>query len=202
MQRIASPNTWTWALALLACLGMSMGQLPAWALGQPQESNRQTTASPEATVINDVALDDSGQLVGRVVDAQGQPRDGVLVVLRQGHREVARTTTDARGQFTLANIPGGLYQLDAGSTRAVYRIWDAQLAPPQTRPLAVLVSDATTVVRGHHIEAAVDQLDVVTLAMVSTAIAGVSIAAISLDEIHDLQDTVDSLITDGLPVSP
>ena len=119
MQRIASPNTWTWALALMACLGMSMGQLPAWALGQPQKSDRQTTATPAAIPINDVALDDSGQLVGRVVDAQGQPRDGVLVVLRQGRREVARTTTDARGQFTLLNIPGGLYQLDAGCCQAI-----------------------------------------------------------------------------------
>ena len=194
MKRIASPNTWAWALALLASLGMTMGQLPAWALGQLQESAERASTTQPTTPIIDVALDNSGRLVGQVVDAQGQPRDGVVVVLRQGRREVARTVTDAQGRFSLVNIQGGFYQLDAGNTRAVYRIWEAQTAPPQTRTLAVLVSDTTPVVRGHHIEAAVDQLDVVTLAMVSTAIAGVAIAGISLDEIHDLQDTVDALI--------
>ena len=186
MKRIFRRDTWTWSLVTLSCLGMLMGQLPAWAFGPEKPKQQSVPATPTATPIVDITLDVTGQFLGQVVDSQGQPRDGMPVVLRQGQREVARTLTDARGQFALANIPAGLYQVDAGPTRAVYRVWTAESAPPQARHRAVLVAETTPLVRGHHIESAVDQLDAITLAMVASSIATLVIASLTLDKIDDL----------------
>ena len=67
----------------------------------------------------------------------------------------------------------------------------------------VLVAETGTVVRGNHIESAVDQLDAITLAMVSSSIAAVSIAGVTLGKIDDLEDKVDALSGGtGTPASP
>ena len=197
MKRVSSRNTWTWSLVTLSCLGLLMGQLPAWALGPAPPGQQPVPTARPATPITDVTLDDTGRFVGQVVDAQGQSRDGVLVVLRQGHRELARTMTDARGHFAMTGIPAGLYQLDAGSTRAVYRVWTAESAPPQARHQAVLVVKTDPLVRGHHVESAVDQLDAITLAMVASSITALVIAGLTLDKIDDLEDQIDSLCGGG-----
>lgn len=203
MKRTVSRNTWTWFLVTLSCISFVMGQLPAWAFGPSQPQQRPDFSLESITPITDVSLDESGRLVGQIVDDQGHPRSGLMVVLRQGRREVARTVTDSEGHFALSNVPVGLYQLDAGSTRAIYRVWTIQTAPPQTHHQVVLVTETGTVVRGNHIESAVDQLDAITLAMVSSSIAAVSIAGVTLDKINDLEDKVDALSGGtGTPASP
>ena len=204
MKRIVNRNTWTWSLVTLSCISLMMGQLPARAFGPPQSQQPSPSPSPQPILpITDVVLDDSGRLVGQIVDAQGNPRDGLVVVLRQGSRNGARAVTDSEGRFALSNVSVGLYQLDAGSTRAIYRVWTIQTAPPGSHHQAVLVAETETVVRGNHIEAAVDQLDAITLAMVSSSIAAVAIAGVTLDKINDLEDKVDALSGGGgTPASP
>lgn len=187
MKRILRRNTWTWSLVTLSCLGLLMGQLPAWAFGPAQPEQQPVPAARPASPITDVTLDDTGQFLGQIVDAQGQPRGGVLVVLRQGHREVARTLTDTQGQFAVVNVPAGLYQLDVGSTRAVYRVWTAETAPPHASQQAVLVAETEPLVRGHHLESAVDQLDAITLVMVASSIATLVIAGLTYDKLDDLR---------------
>jgi len=203
MKQIFSRSKWTVSLVTFSCLGMLMGQLPAWAFGPNPQANPQAvpTARP-ATPITDVTLDETGRLVGQVVDDQGQSRDGVLVVLRQGRREIARTLTRDGGHFAMANIPAGLYQLDAGSTRAVYRVWNAQAAPPQASHQAVLVAPTDPLVRGNHIESAVDQLDAITLVMVASSVTALIIAGATYNKIDDLEDQIDALGSGGLPSSP
>ncbi len=203
MKRTFSRSKWTVSLVTFSCLGMLMGQLPAWAFGpSPQASHQAVPTARPATPITDVTLDETGRLVGQVVDDQGQSRDGVLVVLRQGRREIARTLTRDGGHFAMANIPAGLYQLDAGSTRAVYRVWNTQAAPPQASHQAVLVAPTDPVVRGHHIESAVDQLDAITLVMVASSVTALIVAGATYNKIDDLEDQIDALGSDGLPGSP
>jgi hypothetical protein len=199
MKQFFSQSKWTVSLVTFSCLGMLMGQLPAWAFGPSQQAV--PTARP-ATPITDVTLDETGRLVGQVVDDQGQSRDGVLVVLRQGHREIARTLTRDGGHFAMANVPAGLYQLDADSTRAVYRIWNTSAAPPQASDQAVLVAPTDPVVRGQHIESVVDQLDAITLVMVASSVTALIIAGATYNKIDDLEDQIDALGSGGLPCSP
>nr|ANO58250.1 hypothetical protein [uncultured Planctomycetota bacterium] len=193
MKRILRRKTWTWSLTALSCVGLLMGQLPAWAFGPSPEANKPASGTQPATSISDVALDETGHFSGQVVDDQGQSRGGIVVVLRQGHREVARTQTDSRGHFAMANIPAGLYQVDVGSTRSVYRIWTNESAPPGSRQQVVLVSSPEQIVRGNHIEGTIDQLDAITLALVSTSIASLVVAGITLDKVDDLERQLDDL---------
>ena len=202
MKRVFSRSRWTWSLVTLSCLGLLMGQLPAWAFAPAESSQSPVPHARPATPITDVTLDKTGAFIGQVVDGQGQSRDGVLVVLRQGHRELARTMTDARGHFVMPGIPAGLYQLDAGTTRAIYRVWTAESAPPQARQLAVLVAETDLVVRAQTIESAVDQLDVITLLMVASSVGALIVAAVALDHIDDLEDRIDAACPPGAPASP
>ncbi len=50
----------------------------------------------------------TGAIKGKVRVEKGSPA-GVAVILRQGEREVTRTTTDKKGEFVLAHIAPGVY---------------------------------------------------------------------------------------------
>ncbi len=50
----------------------------------------------------------TGAIKGKVHVEKGSPA-GVAVILRQGEREVTRTTTDKKGEFVLAHITPGVY---------------------------------------------------------------------------------------------
>ncbi len=50
----------------------------------------------------------TGAIKGKVRVEKGSPA-GVAVILRQGEREVTRTTTDKKGEFVLAHIAAGVY---------------------------------------------------------------------------------------------
>ena len=104
---------------------------------------------------------DIGRRIERAVNLAELTR---ALFVEHHDREVEQTLLES---FLVANESSviyrrrnrGLYQLDAGSTRAIYRVWTIQTAPPQTHHQAVLVAETRTVVRGNHIESAVDQLD-------------------------------------------
>ena len=50
-------------------------------------------------------------IMGRVLDAQGQPVEGALVVAENDSEEVATVPTDGFGAFALAELPDGSYKL-------------------------------------------------------------------------------------------
>jgi len=52
----------------------------------------------------------TGAIKGKVHVETGSP-SGVAVVVRQGEREVARTTSDRNGNFSFSKLPAGIYGL-------------------------------------------------------------------------------------------
>ena len=95
-----------------------------------------------ASPIGDVALGPGGTLAGQVVDAQGIGIPGAAVSLFQRDAEVARTVTDQGGYFQVAGLRGGSYQVVSADGSAVFRLWNAGMAPPAARPGALVVSGA------------------------------------------------------------
>ena len=72
---------------------------------------------------------------GKVHVEKGSPA-GVAVILSQGEREVMRTTTDRKGDFSIARVPPGTYSIrfrKAGL--AVGTIEDVSVKAGQTRTL-------------------------------------------------------------------
>jgi hypothetical protein len=53
----------------------------------------------------------TGAIVGRVRVEEGHGANGVSVVVRSGDREVARTSTNAKGEFAFRDVEPGVYGL-------------------------------------------------------------------------------------------
>ena len=146
------------SMVLAACVGMilPMPALQAEVTFQPpsqttppQTPPAQVPAGQEtsnaAVSSADVELDSHGVLSGRVVDAEGIPMASVPVSLRFQGREVARTLTDAAGNFRVAGLRGGVYEIVAGTSRGLYRIWAPGTAPPTANSGKMVVIRGQTV---------------------------------------------------------
>lgn len=128
-------------LAGLACMGMVMPvEVMAAAPTVPQKSAQKVQ-------IADVALN-QGKLSGRVVNSQGETLDGSVVKVSLGSKVVGSTVTNADGEFEISNLKGGLYQVAAGGSQSVVRLWDAKTAPPAAKEGVLIVNGATARAQG------------------------------------------------------
>ncbi len=100
-----------------------------------------------AVAPQDVALAEGGVLTGQVVDTAGKPQAMAPVSLSTGGKEIARATTDAKGQFRVASLKGGVYQVATNGNQGVYRFWAPRTAPPTSLNGLNMVS-GNQVVRG------------------------------------------------------
>ena len=112
------------AAVALACLGMFMGQMARAA--QP--------------LVTDVALGRGGVLQGKVVDRQGAPQAKSPVRVLQGTEVVATAETGSQGEFVVADLRGGVYQIETAQTAGVYRLWAEHTAPPAANEGVLLVA--------------------------------------------------------------
>jgi hypothetical protein len=120
------------AAVALACMGMFVGQLARAA--QP--------------LVTDVALARGGVLAGKIVDRQGAPQAGQTIrVIHQG-QVIGTAQTDTRGEFAIADLRGGVYQVETEQGAGVYRLWADQTAPPAAND-GVLVVHGDDAVRGN-----------------------------------------------------
>lgn len=100
-----------------------------------------------AVAPQDVALADGGVLTGQVVDTAGKPQAMSPVSLQSGGKEIARVTTDKDGQFRVASLKGGVYQVSTKGNSGVYRFWAPRTAPPTSLNGLNMVS-GNQIVRG------------------------------------------------------
>jgi hypothetical protein len=115
-----------WVAVSLATLGLC---LPQVAFAQ---------AAPAAPPVVDIAMADGGVLHGQVVDLQKGGVAGVPVSVKMQNREIAKTTTQSDGRFTVPGLRGGVYQVAAGQGQGVYTLWTANAAPPSAQKNAIV----------------------------------------------------------------
>jgi hypothetical protein len=107
---------------------------------------------PAAQVVSstravDVALSAQGSLSGSVVDARGHSRGKTVVEVRRGRRLVARTLSDDKGLYTIANLPGGLYQVRVDGSETLIRAWAEGTAPRSAAGRLQIIANAP-IIRG------------------------------------------------------
>ncbi len=90
----------------------------------------------------DVVLGEGGVLVGQVVDSKGAAIPLALVSLRTGGKEIARLQSDQDGNFRVASLKGGVYQIVSVGNEGTYRLWSPRTAPPAA------IKSLTVVARG------------------------------------------------------
>jgi hypothetical protein len=108
--------------------------------------SRQPVAAA-ARSVHDVSLDAQGNLNGKLVDANGRPQAAAVVVLKQNGQVAAQSKTDESGQFAVAGVRAGLYEISAAQGSGAYRVWAHRSAPPSATASVLLVNQ-TDVLRG------------------------------------------------------
>jgi len=133
-----------------------------------------------STVSQDIALQKGGVLQGHVVDAQGTPLAMTPVSLRTGGEQVARIHTDSEGNFHVAELMGGTYEVATDGQQGVYRLWAPNTAPPSALDGLTVVS-GEDVLRGKYAPAPggpftaagqwIAEHPIITAGIIATAIA-------------------------------
>jgi len=156
----------------LASLGLL---IPTTVLEGAQPDRPQTDAPQPVEVrtaevaIADIALAPGGVFHGRLLDQAGKGMARVAVVVRHDENQLASTTTDAEGRFSVSNLRGGVVQVDAGTNTAVYRLWAPNTAPPVAQTSAQMIDQQF--VRGQSPMGHVLYNPLVILGLVAAAVA-------------------------------
>lgn len=118
--------------ALVAAATISM-LMPASLFSADELPKPQTVADSnnEERAI-DVSLDENDVLKGHLVDAAGNPISDINVFLVKEGRLVAAGRSNEKGDFAIANLPGGVYQIAAGDRAVDVRCWANGTAPPNS----------------------------------------------------------------------
>jgi hypothetical protein len=152
-------------------------------------SKARTTANKPK--INDVALDAQGVFNGIVADKDGRPLGFSQVVIAQGKRVIAKTKTNARGEFKVAKLRGGNYQVVVARQIGHVRLWKNGTAPPKAMKQALLISKP--IVRG---QSAIGGFGGgAGLLNLAAGVAAVTLGIVNNNDLGDLQSDLDRVQT-------
>ncbi len=140
----------------------------------------------EAKVL-DITMSQEGAFAGRVIDFSGSAVADAEVVISQGNREIAKTTSDESGVFSVSGLKGGVYDVRSGNTAGQFRIWTATAAPESSKEQALVVLGKNGT-RG-----AIGGMGGGTIILTAAVIASLIIAGVSLDRLNKLQEDVDKI---------
>ena len=179
-------------IATLSCLGVLASQTAGFA-ADPSYRKAPTKSvkakSAKKASINDVALAANGTLSGLIVDEQGYPLDGALVTVHQGKKVLGKAVTNKRGTFSVSRLRAGVYQVTAGNSTEVFRVWAEKTAPPSARKGLLMVS-GNQVVRGQILGGGLSTGGALGL---GRGLAGLTTGIIALKKNSDTQDQLDRL---------
>lgn len=103
----------------------------------------------EPAGVSDIALAPSGDLLGTVVDEQGQPVVNAAVQVAHQQTVIALVRTDAQGRYAVQGLRSGLHMVRTVNGQKLCRFWTPAMAPPSAATGLVMVSRAG-IVRGQN----------------------------------------------------
>jgi hypothetical protein len=165
------------SIAALTTLGLMLATPHVQAASQP--AGKLQVQMTDAKVL-DIGLH-QGAFEGRVVDHTGAAVKSAEVVVRQGQKEIAKTVTNEHGQFAVAGLKGGVYEVASGKTVGAYRVWQEAAAPPSAKEQALLVLGQNGE-RGQF-----GAMGGGVLLLTGIAIAALIVGIIALDKANDLE---------------
>jgi hypothetical protein len=128
-----------------------------------------------------------GVFAGRVVDHTGTAAKSAEVVVRQGEKVIAKTTTDETGRFEVKGLRGGVYEVASGKTIGTYRVWQQEVAPPAAKEQALLVLGENGT-RGQF-----GGLRAGSIFIAATLVTATVLSIIAIDRANDANDKIDNL---------
>lgn len=138
--------------------------------------------------IQNLVLDANGSLNGAIVDVNGQPVEGAIVVIGQQTEHVATVKTNERGEYSYNGLTPGVYQVASFAGLRTFRVWNAGTEPQDAVKGAIDATDSKTF-RGQCDERGGDEglcLRLLKSPLVWTAVIAAAIAIpLALDDDDD-----------------
>ena len=151
-------------------------------------------------VARDVELTGDGTLHGQIYTSEGRVVENAAIELRYQGITVARAMTGANGDFAITGVRGGAHDLSVGAATTSVRLWKNGTAPAGSVDNLVVAGDEN-VVRGQASDeygnpygaippqgSGFGLIDVVTLAMVGTAVTALVFTIKTQQDVDDLKD--------------
>jgi len=174
-------------------------------LARSSQQAQVSAASVEQARVRDVRLGSDGTLSGRVRDEQGHLLVGAKVVLSRGRQVIAVAVTDDRGEYRIGGLAGGVYRVRVAADETIVRLWSSESAPPQAQEQLVLDAGLHESIEargqgGEGLDPAhrfgldgEGGLDSLEMTMLTTSVISLTLSAVMLSKIDELQDAVDRL---------
>jgi hypothetical protein len=128
----------TLALSLL-CVSIAM----------PRNSLAASPPHAAQSTVTDIVLQEGGLLRGQLLDGEGNAEAGADVTVQWQNRRIVTTTTNERGEFSVAGLRGGLHTIATERGVAGCRFWAPSTAPPNVPSELLLVANES-VLRGNN----------------------------------------------------
>ncbi len=157
----------TW-LSVLAVIGMAV---PVQAVDSPVRKQ---------SVVSDVALTATGELVGLVVSRSGKPLTGLPVHVVHRQKIIAKVKTDGSGHYRVRGLRTGLHTVQTVNGQSECRFWSADAAPPKVKRQLQLVA-GDSVVRGQN-GGSIDGGTMLGIAVFGATAAAVAISVSDSDD--------------------
>lgn len=122
----------------LSFLAVAVVAVPANAFEEPAAPNR---------TITDISLTANGELLGAIVNKNGQPLVANPVQVFSQQKLVVAAKTDSNGRYRIKGLRTGLHVIRIAGKDQACRLWTAKTAPPTAKRGLVTANDGT-IVRG------------------------------------------------------
>lgn len=127
MKRVTSSWRTVLVYAMVLSIILPPGQVVSEEPGTNIPSLAVTVLPPR---IVDLELTVANEISGTIWDANGAPRVGIPVAIRDANASIGQAETNAQGEFRIVVPRGGTYQVVAGDEMAHVRGWAQGMAPP------------------------------------------------------------------------
>lgn len=166
-------------IACAAGVSMIVPAMPVTAAPQVKQQVRQGT---------DVVLR-GGKLQGKLLNANGQPVQGVAVAVTKNGQVMAKTVTGADGSYSLSGLTHGAHNVVMADGQFPVRLWSKETAPASAKTQLTV---SQTAVRGQFMDECGCPIWG-NIAIGALAVGALTIAIVNLAKIDDLDDKLDAL---------
>lgn len=123
---------------------INIAAVPVTIAAEPKPAKAQPAKGPtvarKAHRALDLTIGKDGSISGKLVDPSGNPLVAAKLVARRNDQQPVAAKSDDKGAFRFNDMRPGVYSIAYGDRSMLLRAWDANLAPPASKPGVLLVN--------------------------------------------------------------